>query len=129
MEQTREKTILTNVVEILATSIEFSSPIRVQLAALSDKSDTMEAFRRSHLPVVQTLCHIMLSWLLYHKNNIDGSIIMCWRERKINEQGFAEVHQLCERGRDKKNSANTSLLNKSKNTQKRVDLGTHITFP
>ena len=31
-----------------------------------------------------------------------GSIIVCWRERKINEQGFAEVHQLCKRGRDKK---------------------------
>ena len=63
MEQTREKTVMTNV-EIWATSIGFSSPIRVQLAALSDKSDTMEACRRSHLPVVQTICHIMSSQIL-----------------------------------------------------------------
>ena len=61
MEQNREKTVMTNAVEICATSIGFSSPIRVQLAALFDKSDTMEACRRSHLPVVQTLCHIMSS--------------------------------------------------------------------
>jgi len=55
VEQIREKTILTNIAEISATSIEFS--IRVQLAALSDKSDTMKAFKRTHMPVVQTLCH------------------------------------------------------------------------
>ena len=43
MGHTREKTILTNVVEIGASSIVFSSPVRVQLAALSYKSDTLVA--------------------------------------------------------------------------------------
>ena len=43
VEHTREKTILTNVVEIGASSIVFSSPVRVQLAALSYKSDTLVA--------------------------------------------------------------------------------------
>jgi len=81
VEHTREKTILTNM------TIEFSSPVRVQLAALSDKSETLEAFRRSHLSVVQTLCLIMSSWLLYHRNDTDGFINMCWRE-----QGLAEMH-------------------------------------
>ena len=66
-----EKTILTNVVEIGATSIEFSSPVRVQLAAFPTN-----------------LTH----WLLYHNNDTDVSINMCWRKRKIKEKGLAAIH-------------------------------------
>ena len=59
--------------EIGASSIEFYSPVRVQLAALSYKFDTLVA-------------------TIYHNNDTDGSINMCWRKRKINEKGLAEIH-------------------------------------
>jgi len=54
VEHTREKTILTNVVEIGTSSIEFSSPVRVQLAALSYKSDTLVALSQKRYRCLHT---------------------------------------------------------------------------
>ena len=73
VEHTREKTILTNVGEIGSSSIEFSYTVRVQLAALSCKFDTLVA-------------------TIYHNIDTDGSINMCWIKRRINEKGLAEIH-------------------------------------
>jgi len=40
--------------------LQLSFLLRFVLTALSDKSDTMEALRRSHLPVVQTLSYTVI---------------------------------------------------------------------
>ena len=138
VHRNREKTVLAGIVEIGATSIEFHSPIRVRNDALSDKSHTLEAFRRSNLlvpcpkPIVQTDMFMMLSHQVYlwheryrwrHDQVLRETADILERERKrkrlMNKTGQKFITFLRE-GVTKK--ATISLLCESKNLHVRVDL-------